>query len=94
MVMFIAESIMPINVEQLKRLGRDEISLVKGQEKLIVVLVYLDTHKLVGLVSSRTQSEIEKVMRQWGEVEIVLRPLEKKGFVQLPKRWVVERTFG
>ena len=25
-------------------------------------------------------------------VEIVLRPLEKKGFVILPKRWVVERT--
>jgi len=65
MVRFIAESIMPINVEQLKRLGRDEISLVKGQGKLIGVLVDLDTHKLVGLVSSRTQSEIEKVMRQW-----------------------------
>lgn len=27
-------------------------------------------------------------------VEIVLRPLEKTGFVLLPKRWVVERTFG
>ena len=27
-------------------------------------------------------------------VEIVLRPLEKKGFVHLPKRWVVEQTFG
>ena len=27
-------------------------------------------------------------------VEIVLRPLGKKGFVVLPKRWVVERTFG
>lgn len=27
-------------------------------------------------------------------VEIVLRPLERKGFVVLPKRWVVERTFG
>lgn len=27
-------------------------------------------------------------------VEIVLRPLEQKGFVHLPKRWVVERTFG
>ena len=27
-------------------------------------------------------------------VEIVLEPLEKKGFVHLPKRWVVERTFG
>jgi transposase len=58
---------MPIHVEQLKRLGIDEISLVKGQGKFIVVLVDLDTHKLVGLVSSRTQSEIEKVMRQWGE---------------------------
>lgn len=67
MVMFIAESVMPINVEQLKRLGRDEISLVKGQGKLIVVLVDLDTHKLVGLVSSITQSEIEKVRRQWRE---------------------------
>lgn len=58
MVMFIAESILPINVEQLKRLGRNEISLVKGQEKLSVVLVYLYTHKLVGLMSSPTQSEI------------------------------------
>lgn len=28
------------------------------------------------------------------DVEIVLRPLEKKGFVLLPKRWVVERTNG
>lgn len=27
-------------------------------------------------------------------VEIVLRPLEKRGFVLLPKRWVVERTLG
>jgi hypothetical protein len=41
MVMFIAESIMPIHVEQLKRLGIDEISLVKGQGKFIVVLVDL-----------------------------------------------------
>jgi transposase len=27
-------------------------------------------------------------------VEIVLRPLEKKGFLHLPKPWVVERTYG
>jgi putative transposase len=27
-------------------------------------------------------------------VEVVLRPLEVKGLVLLPKRWVVERTFG
>jgi transposase len=27
-------------------------------------------------------------------VQVVLRPNEHKGFVLLPKRWVVERTFG
>jgi len=25
---------------------------------------------------------------------VVLRPKERKGFVLLPRRWVVERTFG
>ncbi len=27
-------------------------------------------------------------------VEVVKRPKEQKGFVVLPRRWVVERTFG
>jgi putative transposase len=27
-------------------------------------------------------------------VEVVLRPQGSQGFVLLPKRWVVERTFG
>jgi putative transposase len=27
-------------------------------------------------------------------VEVVLRPQDSKGFVLLPKRWVVERTLG
>ncbi|CDN11436.1 Mobile element protein [Richelia intracellularis] len=26
-------------------------------------------------------------------MEVVLRPLEKKGFTLLPKTWVVQRTF-
>lgn len=67
MVMAIAEEIMPISVEKLRRLGIDEISLVKGQGKFIVVLVDLETHKLVGLVPERKQSEIEKSMQKWGE---------------------------
>ncbi|MGK7874445.1 MAG: ISL3 family transposase, partial [Xenococcaceae cyanobacterium] len=67
MVMTLAETIMPINVDSLCKLGIDEISLVKGQGKFIVVLVDLETHKLVGLVSKRTQSEIKKVMLEWGE---------------------------
>lgn len=67
MVESVAEKILPIAVETLTRLGIDEISLAKGQGKFIVVLVDLDTHKLIGLVAERKQSEIEKVMRQWGE---------------------------
>jgi putative transposase len=32
-------------------------------------------------------------VRDW-VVEIVKRPADAKGFVPLPRRWVVERTFG
>ncbi len=56
-----------VDVSQLKRLGIDEISLVKGGGKYIVVLVDLDSRKLVGLARQRKQSEIEKVMRSWGD---------------------------
>jgi transposase len=67
MVVAVAQKIIPIDVKKLKILGIDEISLVKGQGKFIVVLVDLETHKLVGLVPSRTQSQIQKVMQKWGE---------------------------
>jgi hypothetical protein len=66
MVMGVPAQILPIDVSNLKKSVTDEISLVKGPGKILVVLVNLSTHKLVGLVSSRTQSEIEKVMRQSG----------------------------
>ena len=67
MVRAVAEQILPIDVSNLKKLVRDEISVLKEPEKFIVVLVDLSTHKLVGWVWSRTQSEIEKVMRKGGE---------------------------
>src|ERR671933_1551556 len=67
MVIAVSQQILLIDVGNLKTLGIDEISLVKGPGKFLVVLVDLSTHKLVGLVSSRTQSEIEKVMLEWGE---------------------------
>lgn len=67
MVMSVVPRIKPINLENLKILGIDEISLVKGQGKFIVVLVDLETHKLVGLVAERKQTDIEKVMQEWGE---------------------------
>lgn len=67
MVITVAKNIIPVDVKDLKILGIDEISLVKGQGKFIVVLVDLETHKLVGLVPSRTQGQIEKVIQKWGE---------------------------
>jgi transposase len=60
MVMAAAKSVMKVELTQLCRLGIDEISLVKGQGKFIVVLVDLETHKLLGLAPDRKQSEIEK----------------------------------
>jgi putative transposase len=40
-------------------------------------------------------SLVEKVRERFGwTLEIVLRSHTAKGFVVLPRRWVVERTFG
>lgn len=67
MVNHVATARGAIDVSQLKRLGIDEISLVKGGGQFIVVLVDLDSRKLVGLAKQRKQTEIEKVMHSWGE---------------------------
>ncbi|MCC5619760.1 ISL3 family transposase [Nostoc sp. CHAB 5836] len=63
----IAKNVLPINLNNLRRLGIDEISLVKGQGKFIVVLVDIDSGKLIGLVKETKQFEIENVMKKWGE---------------------------
>jgi transposase len=75
MVKAVANKILPVDVKNLHRLGIDEISLVKGQEKFIVVLVDLSTHKLIGLVADRKQGAIEKKMLEWGEE--VLNPIKE-----------------
>jgi transposase len=67
MVKTVANKVLPVDVKKLQKLGIDEISLVKGQGKFIVVLVDLKTHKLIGLVSDRKQVAIEKKMLEWGE---------------------------
>ncbi len=67
MVRALAQQILPIDVSNLKKLVRDEISAVKEPGKFIVVLVDLSTHKLVWWVWYRTQSEIEKVIKKGGE---------------------------
>ncbi|MDJ0733283.1 MAG: transposase [Nostocaceae cyanobacterium] len=71
----VAKNILPIDVKDLRRLGIDEISLVKGQGKFIVVLIDIDSGKLIGLVKERKQIEIENEMRKWGET--VLEQIEE-----------------
>ena len=51
----------------LKRLGIDEIALVKGQKNYCVVLVDIDKKIIVGMVKNRTQVEIKKYLEAWGE---------------------------
>lgn len=75
MVMYYCQVIYPLELSNLRKLGIDEISLVKGQGKFIVVLVDLDSHKLIGLVSERKQQSIKKVMLTWGEK--VLKQIEE-----------------
>jgi len=50
----------------LKRLGIDEIAWRKGGKNFCAVLVNLDTHKIIGLVKSRTKDELSKTLKEWG----------------------------
>jgi transposase len=50
----------------LKRLGIDEIALVKGQGKYCAVLIDIDRSKLLAIVEGRTKEEIKKILAGWG----------------------------
>ncbi len=51
----------------LKRLGIDEIALIKGKGNYCAVLIDLDKSKLIGILPARTQEEISQVLRGWGK---------------------------
>ncbi len=53
----------PLN---LKRLGIDEIALIKGHGNYCAVLIDLDTSKLIALLNGRTQEVIKKTLMEWG----------------------------
>lgn len=59
----------------LKRLGIDEIALIKGQGKYCAVLMDLDCSKLLMIVESRTKEEIKKVLTEWSSE--VLKGIEE-----------------
>ena len=67
MINQVSQEIFPINLKNLKRLGIDEITLVKGQGRFIIVLVDLDTGKLIGLIPERKAKTLEKYLTSWEE---------------------------
>ena len=67
MIEDIAEEITETDLSKLKRLGIDEIALVKGQKKYCAVLVNLDTRKLIAIIEKRTQEKLKKTLTDWGK---------------------------
>jgi transposase len=61
-----ASQILSINLSQIKKLGIDEIALVKGQGNYLAVLVDLDSHKPIEIVQSRRIEDIREVLVGWG----------------------------
>jgi transposase len=61
-----AEELLESKPSELKRLGIDEIALIKGKGNYCAVLIDLDKSKLIGILAGRTQEEISQVIREWG----------------------------
>jgi transposase len=51
----------------LKKLGIDEIALVKGKGNYCAVLVDLETSKVIDILEERSQKKIIEVLSSWGK---------------------------
>jgi transposase len=61
-----AEELLESQPTELKRLGIDEIALIKGKGNYCAVLIDLDKSKLISIIPVRTQEGISQVIRGWG----------------------------
>lgn len=52
---------------ELKKLGIDEIAVIKGKGNYCGVLIDLEKSKLIGMLAGRKQEEIRKVLLGWGK---------------------------
>lgn len=52
---------------ELKRLGIDEIAVIKGKGNYCAVLIDLEKSKLIGVLPGRKQEEIREVLLEWGK---------------------------
>ena len=63
----LGEELITKKPENLKRLGIDEIALIKGQGNYYAVFVDIDTGKLIGIAEKRTEKEVTEYLKSWGE---------------------------
>lgn len=75
--------------------GADTPERDGGEDVLIDIKGLYHRLKKVWADGGYSGEDFEKVAQRLGrEIEIVKRSDDRKGFVVLPKRWIVERTFG
>ena len=70
-----------------ERLGAAQVFATAGQQGPTLRLVWADGGYCEPLVAGYAAATDCRV-------EIAVKPADPKGFVVLPRRWVVERTFG
>ena len=51
----------------LKKLGIDEIALVKGKKNYCAVLVNIETREILGILEKRSKEELMKYLKEWGK---------------------------
>lgn len=84
-----AQELLEFKPTELKKLGIDEIALVKGQGNYCAVLIDLERSKLVAILESRTQEKIRETLSAWGRE--VLEQIEEVSIdLWLPYKSLVE----
>jgi transposase len=63
----LGEELITAKPQNLKKLGIDEIAMIKGQGNYYAVLVDIDKGKIIGLVEKRTEEALTKYLKRWGE---------------------------
>ena len=74
----------------LKKLGIDEIAVVKGQGNYYVVLVDLEQGEIVGLVEERTEESVTSYLKSWGK-EVLSQIIEVSIDLWKPYQRVAEK---
>jgi transposase len=63
----LGEELITAKPKELKKLGMDEIAMIKGQGNYYTVLVNIETGKMIGLVEKRTEEVLIEYLKNWGE---------------------------